>query len=228
MARQRKQPDSDQPPGAPEWMVTFSDCMTLLLTFFVLLLSFSSFDDQANYKKMNSSFAQSFSFGSQGTSEKDAVTVSLPPQQEIYWGSEKPTLSEGTDNRFKKQTDAKNYLKYQTFMVASNEIFWGTGSAISKNGKNVLADLSAFLREFPNYFIIVSESGPDDAAGETIGFDRAWAVFNFLSNEKGIGADQLNISAGGTAVKEYHANQLRRDNADGRRMLEIVLLRRSR
>ena len=30
------------PPGAPAWMSTFSDLMTLLLTFFVLLLSFSS------------------------------------------------------------------------------------------------------------------------------------------------------------------------------------------
>ena len=29
-------------PGAPEWMVTFADLMSLLLTFFVLLLSFSN------------------------------------------------------------------------------------------------------------------------------------------------------------------------------------------
>ena len=45
MASTRKPPVDDDP-GAPEWMVTFSDCMTLLLTFFVLLLSFSSFDDK--------------------------------------------------------------------------------------------------------------------------------------------------------------------------------------
>ncbi len=42
----RKQQEPDEAPGAPEWMVTFSDFMTLLLTFFVLLLSFSSFDDR--------------------------------------------------------------------------------------------------------------------------------------------------------------------------------------
>ncbi|MHC4104970.1 MAG: flagellar motor protein MotB, partial [Planctomycetota bacterium] len=46
MAREKKQVVEDEAPGAPEWMVTFSDCMTLLLTFFVLLLSFSSFDDK--------------------------------------------------------------------------------------------------------------------------------------------------------------------------------------
>ena len=35
----------DTPPeGAPEWMVTFADLMSLLLTFFVLLLSFSNME----------------------------------------------------------------------------------------------------------------------------------------------------------------------------------------
>jgi chemotaxis protein MotB len=32
----------EQPGGAPDWMVTFADLMSLLLTFFVLMLSFSS------------------------------------------------------------------------------------------------------------------------------------------------------------------------------------------
>ncbi len=32
--------------GAPGWMVTFADLMTLLLTFFVLLLSMSTLDNQ--------------------------------------------------------------------------------------------------------------------------------------------------------------------------------------
>ena len=46
MARRERQPIKEAPPaGAPAWMLTFCDCMTLLLTFFVLLLSFSSFDE---------------------------------------------------------------------------------------------------------------------------------------------------------------------------------------
>ena len=36
------QDDDEARAGAPEWIVTFADLMSLLLTFFVLLLSFSS------------------------------------------------------------------------------------------------------------------------------------------------------------------------------------------
>ncbi|MFH1570563.1 MAG: flagellar motor protein MotB, partial [Gemmatimonadota bacterium] len=41
MAKQQKCPDCA---GVPPWITTFSDLMSLLLTFFVLLLSFSSVD----------------------------------------------------------------------------------------------------------------------------------------------------------------------------------------
>ncbi|MBL8863777.1 MAG: hypothetical protein JNK02_17440 [Planctomycetes bacterium] len=34
--------EEDDSPGAPEWIVTFSDMISLLVTFFVLLLSFAS------------------------------------------------------------------------------------------------------------------------------------------------------------------------------------------
>jgi chemotaxis protein MotB len=39
-------PEDDVKPGAPEWVVTFGDMMSLLLCFFVLLLSFSTMEVQ--------------------------------------------------------------------------------------------------------------------------------------------------------------------------------------
>lgn len=45
--------------GAPKWVVTFGDLMSLLLCFFVLLLSFSE-TDKAIYKEIAGSMAKAF------------------------------------------------------------------------------------------------------------------------------------------------------------------------
>ncbi|MGM0608404.1 MAG: flagellar motor protein MotB [Candidatus Muiribacteriota bacterium] len=45
--------------GAPEWMVTFGDCMTLLLCFFVLLFSMSTIDE-AKFIRIIESFQGAF------------------------------------------------------------------------------------------------------------------------------------------------------------------------
>jgi chemotaxis protein MotB len=45
--------------GAPAWVVTFGDLMSLLLCFFVLMLSFSEMD-KAKYKEVSGSLAKAF------------------------------------------------------------------------------------------------------------------------------------------------------------------------
>ncbi len=45
--------------GAPAWVVTFADLMSLLLCFFVLLLSFSEMDRQ-KYREVAGSLANAF------------------------------------------------------------------------------------------------------------------------------------------------------------------------
>ena len=50
---------SKQMEGAPAWVVTFGDLMSLLLCFFVLLLSFSELD-KAKYKEVAGSLAKAF------------------------------------------------------------------------------------------------------------------------------------------------------------------------
>ncbi len=41
----KKKPEENDEPSAPFWMVTYGDMVTLLLTFFILLISFSSMDE---------------------------------------------------------------------------------------------------------------------------------------------------------------------------------------
>jgi chemotaxis protein MotB len=46
--------------GAPAWVVTFGDLMSLLLTFFVLLLSFSKVEETQKYKDMHGGMKDAF------------------------------------------------------------------------------------------------------------------------------------------------------------------------
>ncbi len=42
--------DDDAPPGVPEWVVTYGDMMSLLLTFFIMLVSLSEVVAEKKYK----------------------------------------------------------------------------------------------------------------------------------------------------------------------------------
>ncbi|MEE4277776.1 MAG: flagellar motor protein MotB [Halieaceae bacterium] len=56
--------DDDAPPGSPAWMATFADLMSLLMCFFVLLLSFSEMDVE-KFKQIAGSMANAFGVQSQ-------------------------------------------------------------------------------------------------------------------------------------------------------------------
>ncbi|MGB0721557.1 MAG: flagellar motor protein MotB [Gammaproteobacteria bacterium] len=55
MAKKTKCP----PPGSPAWMATFADLMSLLMCFFVLLLSFAQMD-QVKFKEVSGSMRNAF------------------------------------------------------------------------------------------------------------------------------------------------------------------------
>jgi len=55
----RKKPQQDAKEGAPEWMVTFTDLITLLMTFFVLLYSMSSLE-ASKFESVAQSIRSSF------------------------------------------------------------------------------------------------------------------------------------------------------------------------
>ncbi|MGE0757319.1 MAG: flagellar motor protein MotB [Pirellulaceae bacterium] len=48
--------------GVPEWVVTFGDMMSLLLTFFIMLVSFSELKSEEKYQALLDAFHQQFGF----------------------------------------------------------------------------------------------------------------------------------------------------------------------
>ncbi len=227
MGRKRKQTVPEQEAGAPEWMVTFSDCMTLLLTFFVLLLSFSSFDDKT-LSRLQKTFTEEFSSIGFDRRDKSALTDTnlIQYDDNLDKGSEKPTLTKAEEDKLLKETESKNFHEHKVFLSPSEAIFWGNGKVISFQGRRALSVMASFLKEVPGK-VVISENGQgDEKDSEYLGLQRAWAIIEYLTKKQGLDKGQFSIAAG--TLQKSHNNDIE-DNSQAKatRMLEIVLLERS-
>jgi len=229
MGRGSKQAEPDEAPGAPEWMVTFSDCMTLLLTFFVLLLSFSSFDEKV-FRKLQASFFKALPGVNQSEeASRDAVlpTEQIEETPELVKGSEKPTLIKGLKDNLKEDTPT-DFRSRKVFSISSERIFWGRGTLISAEGRRIMTKMASFLKEVPTR-VVVSENGPASEEGaERLGLPRAWAVMKYLTTEHNLNKKWFSISAACTLAQgSLRSGEPARASTEPERIVEIVLLERS-
>lgn len=214
MARDKKQ--SEEPVGgAPEWMVTFSDCMTLLLTFFVLLLSFATFKKET-IPTLSQSFAKALpSVGSSSVSKQESIWKKQASQDTTQQpdGTETRTLAEIMKKNFMREKKPLDFKNLKVFSVPSGDFFWGQGTALSKTGIETLDALAVFLKSTTGR-VVISENGP--GRDPALGLDRAMAVVEYLTKQMDLPPKRFSIS-GNTTMREPSA---------GRR-LEVTLLERS-
>mgnify|MGYP000008810585 CR=1 FL=1 len=210
----KNKPLEEEPEGAPEWMVTFSDCMTLLLTFFVLLISFATFDDET-LPKLGESFAKALpAIGSSARSRKDSMlsrqeSLKQTPEE----ASETPTGVDTQTSNFMKEKKPLDFRNLKVFTIASGDFFWGNGTALTQQGREVLDALAEFLNQQSGR-IVVSENGPDE--NRPLGLQRCMTVMRYLNQQHQIQKKRFNLSTSTT---------LRTPPQE--RRLEITLLDRS-
>lgn len=80
---QKKSQKKDSAPGAPAWMVTYSDLVTLLLTFFVLLMSMASMDP-VRFTEASSSLKDAFGVHSRPAHVEFAIPILPAPPKTKY------------------------------------------------------------------------------------------------------------------------------------------------
>ena len=235
MARKKKQVEESGPAGAPEWMVTFSDCMTLLLTFFVLLLSYSSFDDIV-IQQLKGGFTKELpSVSTDKDRSKDAF---LPYKkvryiEELEAGSEKLAF-EKTKEGTVKEDSVNNFRNKKVFLWSSSQIFWGKGMRISPEGQDTLKTMASFLKRVAGRIVISENNLQGGQRSEQLGLSRSWEVMEYLKKE-GLDENRFSLSAGTTIThKKRQPEQMGSaevnpgpNNKTFDRKLEIVLLERS-
>ena len=207
--------EEEEPSGAPEWMVTFSDCMTLLLTFFVLLLSFSSFDKET-LPALGQSLAKSLpSISLSGKKKQESMHEKQPSNKEVKEteGSEVPSNAVEQTAKFMKEKKPLDFQNLKVFTIESGDFFLGHTYIISTEGNKVLNTLASYLKHRTGR-IVISENGPD---GKTpLGLRRSIAVMDYLKKKHAIDKARFNISCATTMRQQPR-----------KRQLEITLLDRS-
>ncbi|RJP61234.1 MAG: hypothetical protein C4541_02545 [Candidatus Auribacter fodinae] len=106
----KKQVEDSAGPGAPAWMVTYGDMMTLLLCFFVLLLSFSSTEQAAFQKAMGSL--------------KGALGILISPNMSIHIQdvTTAEVVPKNEPSNLKEQADQDESVEESYLMMLAQEI----------------------------------------------------------------------------------------------------------
>lgn len=139
--------------GLDDWVMTYGDMMSLLLTFFVLIVSFSSMQE-TKFNQAAASLADAFGVMASPESviefNQPIVPNHAPTDEEsevLYEvrSVEKMLLEEGFDSEVEVQVNDDGVL----FRVNAPFMFDSGGVEISKKSARVLDRMAKFFRKFP-------------------------------------------------------------------------------
>ncbi len=151
--------------GAPAWMVTFADLMSLLLTLFVLLLSFATMETQ-KFKDLAGHLRDSFGFqrevGILGVVEIGGTMDSVD-LREIETPSEQVGPSEENQDGVEPQAAPTTETPEETFAEQNLETFNRLKSEMSEEIDSALIDVitegDVVIIRFPDQVSFLSGSG---------------------------------------------------------------------
>ncbi len=211
MRRRKRAPLENPTPSVPVWMITFSDMVTLLMTFVVMLVSMASLVDED--KRKNALGSVSGSFGLGAADLDDLTTV-----------ADNQTVDPGPINLFKDlaplrkriQDRPDSDLKFESNrfiqrVSLSADALFAPGSAIlTADGFKVLERIRPTLVESTYPIGIAGHAGTGrDELGDAyqpgthgmdfswkLSMDRAMAVYAYLV-QAGIPTDKIRVESFG-------------------------------
>ncbi len=160
------EPRSDAPAGLPGWMATFSDLMTLLMCFFVLLLATSDTNSQ-KYKRVAGSMASAFGVQAQidaiaipkGTSiiaeEFSSATPEPTPMNEVR----QKTTDNERDSLDVQNPDTRSPESSETSDTRKKEILEKIKGLVGETEQDAVKIAAALSKEVQEGIIEVETSG---------------------------------------------------------------------
>jgi len=181
MARKKK---PKEPEGVPAWMITFSDMMTLMLTFFVLLVSMATIDERRRLVVLGSIIG-TFGMGSAGfdarSQKDDRRTIEPGPMEDLDQVELlKDLLWEDLEDDLNFQSN-----KYVEILSINEEVFFEPGGVqLTERGRRVLDRMLPILFRLQHPILLAGHTATDrDEINEVFdlglngsGLDPSWKL----------------------------------------------------
>ncbi len=212
MSKKKVEPSE---PETPEWIMTFADMVSLLVTFFILLMTYSSMEEE-NFSKMAGSMAGGFgAIADPRASTKESLNKP-PPSLQNRVPKDGMRSSRKDLNRVQEQAKAMvrqpgvgNSIDFEMtneglrLRVTTRSTFHSGSAEISEETEGVLRELSDLLRIHNQSIVIqghaweegVNIDGPVDPY--SVSRERAVAVAEYLRQRGRIPEHRISVSAHG-------------------------------
>ena len=200
----KKERKIDVPAGAPAWMVTYSDLVTLLLTFFVLLLSMANMDP-TRFTAASSSLKDAFGMHQEQARVDFAIPV-LPSQPISQFSPIQIQTTEKVYEKIKSQIDSlrlNNNIGVikkdddSIILRINDSVLFGPGqSALSPKSLPILRTIADIVRPLPMDLRI--EGHTDDIPLQNsqlsnwdLSVDRSVSVLRFFTHSDLLPLDRM-------------------------------------
>ncbi|MFO1021228.1 MAG: flagellar motor protein MotB [Planctomycetales bacterium] len=189
--------EEDPPAGVPEWVVTYGDMMSLLLTFFIMLVSMSKIKEEGTMRAMLDSLQERFgptmgAFGVPGISKQSTSAYIAPGStgRKMEGGLKKgnhPSPGRGGPNK-----QVRNIQKGTLITLGGPVMFEPFSAELTPALKADLDVIIEIVREKSNMIEVKghasSEPLPPDSVYRDpmdLSFQRAIRVTEYLINHRG-------------------------------------------
>lgn len=200
--------EDDAPPGVPEWVVTYGDMMSLLLTFFIMLVSMSEQKQDGKVRAALDALQQQFGpdvgkFGTPGTSLQDTSPYEFAASAGM--SSEGGTKRKGVDSDgLAGPSKTVKRIGHGTLITLGGPcLFQAFDDQLTDAMQRDLDVIAGLLEHRPNQIVVrghatreVMPSGAKFKDAWDLSYARASAVAAYLI-EHGIAESRLQLSAAG-------------------------------
>ncbi|THB72581.1 MAG: flagellar motor protein MotB [Desulfobulbaceae bacterium] len=202
---EKKEKKCDCSGGAPAWMVTYSDLVTLLLTFFVLLMSMANLDP-VRFTEASSSLKDAFGIHSRPAHVEFAIPI-LPAPPKTKFTPVQPQMTKKIYQRVKAQiddldlgqtVDAINQDSETIILRVNNTVLFKPGeSRVSPQAYPVLRKIADMVRPLPMNMRVEGHtdnqaiSGPAGYNNWDLSIARAVSVTRFYEQGELLPLDRM-------------------------------------